>query len=130
MSCQLTPSLHLNLGASLFVVKTHRRNAISQLQAHLDTIGPSIRHSSRRWAECVLLEEMDQEDKTVFPSNRCSHIANMVKVTFLLALVVSVSPAAEALDNGLALTPTMGWLHWERFMCNIDCDTDPNNCIR
>ncbi|KAJ8255148.1 hypothetical protein GJAV_G00201490 [Gymnothorax javanicus] len=27
------------------------------------------------------------------------------------------------------LTPTMGWLHWERFMCNTDCDTDPHNCI-
>lgn len=128
MSCQLTLSLHLNLGASLFVVRTHRRNAISQLQAHLNTIAPSIRHSSRRRAECVLLEEMNQEYKT----DRLSepHIANMDKVTFLLALVVSTSPAAEALDNGLALTPTMGWLHWERFMCNIDCDRDPNNCIR
>lgn len=64
MSCQLTLSLHLNLGASLFVVRTHRRNAISQLQAHLDTIAPSTRHSSRRRAECVLLEEMNQEYKT------------------------------------------------------------------
>ncbi|XP_034545588.1 alpha-galactosidase A isoform X2 [Notolabrus celidotus] len=48
---------------------------------------------------------------------------------FLLALAVFVPRAAEALDNGLALTPTMGWLHWERFMCNTDCDKDPNNCI-
>ncbi|KAE8285684.1 Alpha-galactosidase A [Larimichthys crocea] len=23
----------------------------------------------------------------------------------------------------------MGWLHWERFMCNTDCDRDPDNCI-
>ncbi|MBN3299749.1 AGAL galactosidase, partial [Amia calva] len=23
----------------------------------------------------------------------------------------------------------MGWLHWERFMCNTDCDKDPHNCI-
>ncbi|XP_030621324.1 alpha-galactosidase A [Chanos chanos] len=43
-----------------------------------------------------------------------------------LALICSV----QSLDNGLALTPTMGWLHWERFMCNIDCDMDPQNCIR
>jgi len=43
--------------------------------------------------------------------------------------LVSLFPAL-ALDNGLALTPTMGWLHWERFMCNIDCDADPQNCIR
>ncbi|KAI2656930.1 Alpha-galactosidase A [Labeo rohita] len=44
----------------------------------------------------------------------------------LVSLLVPVS----ALDNGLALTPTMGWLHWERFMCNTDCDADPQNCIR
>ncbi|XP_030065529.1 alpha-galactosidase A [Microcaecilia unicolor] len=36
---------------------------------------------------------------------------------------------AQALDNGLALTPTMGWLHWERFLCNTNCDSDPHNCI-
>ncbi|KAM9850236.1 alpha-galactosidase A [Aulostomus maculatus] len=48
---------------------------------------------------------------------------------FLLIFSGLLSPAVEALDNGLALTPTMGWLHWERFMCNTDCDADPNNCI-
>ncbi|XP_019938972.2 alpha-galactosidase A [Paralichthys olivaceus] len=53
----------------------------------------------------------------------------MICVLFLLRLLVFIRPAAEALDNGLALTPTMGWLHWERFMCNIDCDKDPDNCI-
>ncbi|XP_023253795.1 alpha-galactosidase A isoform X2 [Seriola lalandi dorsalis] len=53
----------------------------------------------------------------------------MCSVVSLLGLVVLIGPAAEALDNGLALKPTMGWLHWERFMCNIDCDKDPDNCI-
>ena len=51
-------------------------------------------------------------------------------VAFLLVVTSLVSPTAEALDNGLALKPTMGWLHWERFMCNTNCDTDPDNCIR
>ncbi|KAI1884954.1 hypothetical protein AGOR_G00215210 [Albula goreensis] len=41
------------------------------------------------------------------------------------AFILPVQP----LDNGLARTPTMGWLHWERFMCNTACDTDPHNCI-
>jgi hypothetical protein len=37
---------------------------------------------------------------------------------------------AHALDNGLAKTPPMGWMTWERFRCNIDCVNDPENCIR
>ncbi|KFM72458.1 Alpha-N-acetylgalactosaminidase, partial [Stegodyphus mimosarum] len=37
---------------------------------------------------------------------------------------------AFCLDNGLALTPPMGWLAWERFQCNVDCENDPKNCIR
>ncbi|KAK7097248.1 alpha-N-acetylgalactosaminidase-like isoform X2 [Littorina saxatilis] len=35
----------------------------------------------------------------------------------------------QALDNGLARTPPMGWLDWERFRCNVDCVNDPDNCI-
>ncbi|NXW99836.1 AGAL galactosidase, partial [Larus smithsonianus] len=37
--------------------------------------------------------------------------------------------AALALDNGLARTPPMGWLHWERFLCRTDCATDPHRCV-
>ncbi|KAM4585649.1 alpha-galactosidase A [Fundulus diaphanus] len=53
----------------------------------------------------------------------------MSKTVLLVVSLSLMSPASEALDNGLALKPTMGWLHWERFMCNTDCDTDPDNCI-
>ncbi|XP_028315380.1 alpha-galactosidase A [Gouania willdenowi] len=53
----------------------------------------------------------------------------MCSVVFLLALSGVMLHGAAALDNGLALTPTMGWLHWERFMCNVDCAGDPDNCI-
>ncbi|XP_052348611.1 alpha-N-acetylgalactosaminidase-like [Oncorhynchus keta] len=27
-------------------------------------------------------------------------------------------------------TPPMGWMSWERFCCNIDCENDPKNYIR
>lgn len=47
-----------------------------------------------------------------------------------LAVVLWSFPGARALDNGLAITPTMGWLHWERFMCNLDCQEEPDSCIR
>jgi len=36
---------------------------------------------------------------------------------------------ARALDNGVARTPPMGWLAWERFRCNIDCKNFPDACI-
>ncbi|KAM8952844.1 alpha-galactosidase A [Pelodytes ibericus] len=35
----------------------------------------------------------------------------------------------HTLKNGLALTPPMGWLHWERFLCQTDCTKDPWGCV-
>jgi len=52
-------------------------------------------------------------------------MALIVLVAALSFIVASVS----GLDNGLARTPPMGWLTWERFRCNTDCDNDPKNCI-
>uniref|UniRef100_A0A023G626 Alpha-galactosidase n=1 Tax=Amblyomma triste TaxID=251400 RepID=A0A023G626_AMBTT len=46
----------------------------------------------------------------------------------LLGILCLVSPG-RGLDNGLARTPPMGWLSWERFLCNVDCARDPENCI-
>lgn len=57
-------------------------------------------------------------------------VENMDRSVLLLYVLSVLRPAVVALDNGLALKPTMGWLHWERFMCNTDCDNDPDNCIR
>ncbi|KAK6172849.1 hypothetical protein SNE40_016426 [Patella caerulea] len=50
-------------------------------------------------------------------------------VEVILLLVVSWCSLIYSLDNGLALTPPMGWLSWERFRCNLDCENDPHNCI-
>ncbi|ELT96522.1 hypothetical protein CAPTEDRAFT_183492 [Capitella teleta] len=47
----------------------------------------------------------------------------------LLIIAYSWLPIIHALDNGLALTPPMGWLSWERFECNTNCREDPDNCI-
>ncbi|XP_045453430.1 alpha-N-acetylgalactosaminidase [Melitaea cinxia] len=44
-------------------------------------------------------------------------------------VVVCILGKISGLDNGLALTPPMGWLAWERFRCNTDCKNDPDNCI-
>ncbi|XP_060105948.1 alpha-galactosidase A [Heteronotia binoei] len=52
----------------------------------------------------------------------------LVPVAVLLLLLELACPA-NALENGLALTPPMGWLHWERFLCQTDCSQDPYRCI-
>ncbi|XP_072317485.1 alpha-N-acetylgalactosaminidase-like [Eucyclogobius newberryi] len=52
--------------------------------------------------------------------------AAVARVTLpLLALL----PLVQSNDNGLALTPPMGWMAWERFRCDTDCNDDPRNCI-
>ncbi|GBN42600.1 Alpha-galactosidase A [Araneus ventricosus] len=51
----------------------------------------------------------------------------MILLGFIVALALPLS--VLGLDNGLAVTPPMGWLSWERFTCNTDCKNDPANCI-
>ena len=54
---------------------------------------------------------------------------SFLKTAFALFVIFALIPV-ECLDNGLAKTPPMGWLSWERFRCNTDCEGDPDNCIR
>lgn len=49
---------------------------------------------------------------------------------WLCLCILTICEISLALDNGLALTPPMGWLAWQRFRCNIDCDTFPDECVR
>ncbi|XP_025837627.1 alpha-N-acetylgalactosaminidase isoform X2 [Agrilus planipennis] len=35
----------------------------------------------------------------------------------------------DSLNNGLALTPPMGWMSWQRYRCNVDCYNYPNDCL-
>ncbi|TRY68866.1 hypothetical protein TCAL_05076 [Tigriopus californicus] len=49
--------------------------------------------------------------------------------TFSLVCLLALLSQTYGLDNGLALTPPMGWMSWERFRCNTDCKNDPLNCI-
>jgi alpha-N-acetylgalactosaminidase len=36
---------------------------------------------------------------------------------------------AFSLDNGLGLTPPMGWMTWEQYHCTVDCKMHPKTCI-
>jgi hypothetical protein len=53
----------------------------------------------------------------------------LVLLVFLVCLLGSTTTTTLALDNGLALTPPMGWLSWERFGCETDCTAFPDTCI-
>ncbi|KAJ8962660.1 hypothetical protein NQ318_001054 [Aromia moschata] len=48
---------------------------------------------------------------------------------YTVALISLVIVGVQGLDNGLALTPPMGWMHWERFRCLTDCKAYPDECI-
>jgi len=47
----------------------------------------------------------------------------------LVILLMMGTIGVLGLENGLARTPPMGWMSWERFRCNTDCKNDPENCI-
>ncbi|WAR00613.1 NAGAB-like protein [Mya arenaria] len=47
----------------------------------------------------------------------------------VVALVVCLAGLVWSLDNGLARTPPMGWLSWQRYRCNTDCVQYPDDCI-
>eukprot|EP00466_Bigelowiella_natans_P011303 jgi/Bigna1/132680/aug1.18_g7388 len=51
--------------------------------------------------------------------------------TPLLPILFSLLDATILGDKapGLALTPPMGWMSWERFRCETDCVNHPNECI-
>ncbi|XP_052791458.1 alpha-N-acetylgalactosaminidase-like isoform X1 [Mya arenaria] len=53
-------------------------------------------------------------------------IRTMISV---VALVVCLAGLVWSLDNGLARTPPMGWLSWQRYRCNTDCVQYPDDCI-
>lgn len=53
----------------------------------------------------------------------------MLRIQRTLILVCSLLYLTRALDNGVGLTPAMGWLSWERYGCNTDCEKSPRTCI-
>ncbi|XP_022214324.1 alpha-N-acetylgalactosaminidase-like [Drosophila obscura] len=47
----------------------------------------------------------------------------------LLICYCSALRYIHGLENGLAQTPPMGWMPYERFQCTIDCARFPRDCI-
>ncbi|KAK4468851.1 hypothetical protein MN116_008016 [Schistosoma mekongi] len=52
-----------------------------------------------------------------------------LRLIFVLETIILITTSVYGLDNGLARTPPMGWMTWQRFRCQIDCDEYPDDCI-
>ena len=39
----------------------------------------------------------------------------------MILLLLGIVFVVNGLDNGIGLTPPMGWMTWERFRCQLDC---------
>jgi alpha-N-acetylgalactosaminidase len=63
-----------------------------------------------------MMNEIEKISFTKFRAHRRPMLSLLIISTF-------------SLDNGLALTPPMGWMTWEQFHCLTDCSSDPDNCI-
>jgi len=58
-----------------------------------------------------------------------THTPRFYIMQMFAVVLVAQLLKASALDNGLALTPPMGWCSWERFRCSTDCVKHPTECI-
>ncbi|KAL7054989.1 hypothetical protein AAHC03_024524 [Spirometra sp. Aus1] len=56
-------------------------------------------------------------------------VVGFVRLHLLLVLLASLLVHVKGLDNGLARTPPMGWMTWQRYRCQTDCVNYPNECI-
>ena len=87
-------------------------------------------HSAKDNAKTLL--QLDDDEKLIIKHQRTSEYTMTIVLGHWyssLLLLGLLAADIQSLDNGLARTPPMGWLSWERFGCNTDCQNDPDNCI-
>ena len=60
---------------------------------------------------------------------RCSVYKSVLVILATCGISSLLWWRADALDNGLALTPPMGWMSWERYGCQVNCTDFPDSCI-
>lgn len=47
-------------------------------------------------------------------------VLNTKRVSFVIATLAALTTDVDALNNGLGLTPQMGWNTWNKFGCSIN----------
>jgi len=61
---------------------------------------------------------LERSTRTTRPRHRLLGMVAVAAVAVGSLLAITPPPVAEALDNGLADTPPMGWNSWNQFYCN------------
>ncbi|GIY86114.1 alpha-N-acetylgalactosaminidase [Caerostris darwini] len=84
----------------------------------------------------LTLHSLDNESGEIYSSRRATEFSvlhikrELTMKVFLKILLLCIFPSLlHTLDNGVALTPPMGWLSWERFTCNTNCADNLDECI-
>lgn len=93
---------------------------------------PANRSIGRSVSRCVCICQLDEWN--------CANSYEQRKLRYKMLYFIYLSLATiclqqsvlnvNALDNGLALKPPMGWMSWQRYRCITDCDKYPDECIR
>ncbi|CAD5114200.1 DgyrCDS3342 [Dimorphilus gyrociliatus] len=116
-----------------------RRTTVFYLSNH--TFQANFNETHDKVILCPLLQSITIIDQanlaetyklsTIIDNGCCTRVLELIRhcVPLLEQFLNMKSRSIFGLDNGLARTPPMGWISWERFRCNIDCTDDPNNCI-
>lgn len=79
---------------------------------------------------CEVIFSIQKKKRVGFWQIKTQKMNQPIVAGLLVLLVCPNAFEVNALNNGLALTPPMGWMSWQRYRCIIDCDTYPDECIR
>jgi len=75
------------------------------------------------------LGEISNQKILTFPLKYHSTNRNFRRMKLSSALLAIVASLSYAKKDGQALSPPMGWMSWQRYVCETDCETYPDSCI-
>src|SRR5438552_15975950 len=85
---------------------------------------PLVRRALRSWQALAVLSLRLETRMKIHREGRMNSLSKKISrlaLSLFFGSLFSV-PSSRALDNGLALTPPMGWTSWNRFGCTVTED--------
>ncbi|KAF5271102.1 hypothetical protein FQA39_LY08240 [Lamprigera yunnana] len=129
------PILPIVDGSHTYAVAFHSRREdgyIIAINVNLNDIGlPYENYIISDVFDPLTTHSVSKKDGNTYLLVRSRNRNNSVTMKFCWLVVTCITflQSAECLNNGLALTPPMGWMSWQRFMCLTDCNLYPDDCI-